>query len=400
MVKIPTIFQIITSKNKSDSGILPSNTQSQLLGPNYNREKSHFRIEGQLMLNDGRGKEGKVREGSDDAEELQEPRGRETEEVLPISIDKYFNNIDEFFYSYQANKKKPCGIISKFCGTVFSYYKKLPSIVVVHILVMSIIDYLPRFCSEEWKSCVQCVLLSSIVSVTFEFILKVVKLLPLTHRKPSASEKDVFILYNDYAFRLSFGVHKGKQKFKAGSTTKHLKQFYCYKQGKNLMDNFGCHNENWLNKLYNLREKWYPAFSKDFFSRGVLLSQMSKHANGGYTIGVYKRFENQFMKFPEYCQGLVVSGNGEHIYEVWHPNITVLDIQGSRGVSDAKKVNKKDIAGSSVWKREMLRKFSDLISTSELNVNAREYVKEEFRTMKDKIIAGVDLIILMIQRMK
>ncbi|KAI5661586.1 hypothetical protein M9H77_20909 [Catharanthus roseus] len=52
------------------------------------------------------------------------------------------------------------------------------------------------------------------------------------------------------------------------------------------------------------------------------------------------------------------------------------------------KVNKKDIAGSSVRRREILRKFLDLISTSELNVNARECV-EGFRTMKGKIIAEV-----------
>ncbi|KAI5667247.1 hypothetical protein M9H77_17100 [Catharanthus roseus] len=43
---------------------------------------------GEVMLNDGSSKEGELREGSDDAEELQEPRGQETEQVLPISIRK------------------------------------------------------------------------------------------------------------------------------------------------------------------------------------------------------------------------------------------------------------------------------------------------------------------------
>ncbi|KAI5673818.1 hypothetical protein M9H77_14182 [Catharanthus roseus] len=35
-----------------------------------------------------------------------------------------------------------------------------------------------------------------------------------------------------------------------------------------LMDKFGCYNDSWLNRLYNLREKC-PAFSKDFFSGGI-----------------------------------------------------------------------------------------------------------------------------------
>ncbi|KAI5664448.1 hypothetical protein M9H77_23771 [Catharanthus roseus] len=64
---------------------------------------------------------------------------------------------------------------------------------------------------------------------------------------------------------------------------------------------------------------------------------------------------------------------------------------GSSGVggSVAGKVSKKDIVGSSVWRRNMLRKFSDLISASEWNINAWEYIEEEFRMMKDKIVTEV-----------
>ncbi|VFQ82103.1 unnamed protein product [Cuscuta campestris] len=35
-------------------------------------------------------------------------------------------------------------------------------------------------------------------------------------------------------------------------------------------------NNDWLKKLYNLREKWCPTFSKDFFSAGILSSQRSE----------------------------------------------------------------------------------------------------------------------------
>lgn len=264
---------------------------------------------------------------------------------------------------------------------------------------------------------------------------------------------------------------------------------------KRLMDNFCCHNDKWLNNLYNMREKWCPAFNKDFFSGGILSSQRSEathhaifrrlsktstlcdfyrifvevisewrsnenmedfpcnqghvemalpnskllqHANGIYTIEAYLLFEEQFMKFPEYCQGLVLSNDGQHVYEIWHPDmisirhtvvfnehtmcisctckmfnevgvlcshcLRIMNFhcvqvipdkyilkrwKGNREIENAEKVNKKDIEVSSVWRRQMIRKFSDLISASELNVNARECVQEGFKTMSDKIVADV-----------
>ncbi|KAI5671032.1 hypothetical protein M9H77_11396 [Catharanthus roseus] len=48
---------------------------------------------------------GREREGSDDVEEFQEPRGQETEQLLAISISKYFNNIDEFFIHIKRMQK-------------------------------------------------------------------------------------------------------------------------------------------------------------------------------------------------------------------------------------------------------------------------------------------------------
>ncbi|KAI5661212.1 hypothetical protein M9H77_20535 [Catharanthus roseus] len=54
----------------------------------------------------------------------------------------------------------------------------------------------------------------------------------------------------------------------------------------------------------------------------VTESKLLKHANEVYTIGAYRFFEEQFMKFSEYCQELVVCNEGEHVYEVLHPDIT------------------------------------------------------------------------------
>ncbi|KAI5652685.1 hypothetical protein M9H77_29872 [Catharanthus roseus] len=56
---------------------------------------------------------------------------------------------------------------------------------------------------------------------------------------------------------------------------------------------------------------------------------------------------------------------------------------GSSSVGDEGKVSKNDIVGYSAWTRKMLRKFSDLIFPSELNINARECREEEFRMLKD-----------------
>ncbi|VFQ87215.1 unnamed protein product [Cuscuta campestris] len=46
-----------------------------------------------------------------------------------------------------------------------------------------------------------------------------------------------------------------------------------------LVTEYSCMNNDWLKKLYNLREKWCPAFSKDFFSAGILSSQRSESTN-------------------------------------------------------------------------------------------------------------------------
>ncbi|KAI5662185.1 hypothetical protein M9H77_21508 [Catharanthus roseus] len=142
-------------------------------------------------------------------------------------------------------------------------------------------------------------------------------------------------------------------------------------------------------------------------------SKLLNHANEVYTLGAYRLFEEQFMKFPEYCQELMVCNEGEHVYEVWRPDIiafrytvfysvSTLNISytykmfnkvgilcphclrifnifcvqaipdkyilkrwtkdidlslGSSSVGDIGKVSNNDISGYSAWRREMLRKF-------------------------------------------
>ncbi|KAI5676569.1 hypothetical protein M9H77_07519 [Catharanthus roseus] len=77
----------------------------------------------------------------------------------------------------------------------------------------------------------------------------------------------------------------------------------------------------------------------------------------------------------------------KYILKRWTKDIDLsLD---SSNFGDVGKVSNNDIAGYSAWRREMLRKFSHLISVSKLNINARECIEEGFRMLKDKIASKV-----------
>ncbi|XP_019157593.1 PREDICTED: protein FAR1-RELATED SEQUENCE 7-like [Ipomoea nil] len=46
-----------------------------------------------------------------------------------------------------------------------------------------------------------------------------------------------------------------------------------------MVTEYKCHKNSWLGKLYDCREKWCPAFNKDYFSGGILSSQRSETTN-------------------------------------------------------------------------------------------------------------------------
>ncbi|KAI5654443.1 hypothetical protein M9H77_31630 [Catharanthus roseus] len=173
------------------------------------------------------------------------------------------------------------------------------------------------------------------------------------------------------AFKMGLIVCNGNQEFTVECNTKYMKQFYCYKRGKKCDKEkgqkaytkvdvrTGCKAmiEFWLND----EGRWAVIRHELFLNGGVMriwkIFDATKHTNGVYTIGAYRLFEDQFIKFLDYCQGLLSSNNGEHVYEY--------------------------------LEEEMLRKFSDLIFATELNMNARECIEEVFKMMKDNIIAEV-----------
>ncbi|XP_021758653.1 protein FAR1-RELATED SEQUENCE 5-like [Chenopodium quinoa] len=46
-----------------------------------------------------------------------------------------------------------------------------------------------------------------------------------------------------------------------------------------MLTKYKCNDNNWLNNLHNIREMWCPAYSKDYFSGGILSSQRSETTN-------------------------------------------------------------------------------------------------------------------------
>ncbi|XP_021735745.1 protein FAR1-RELATED SEQUENCE 5-like [Chenopodium quinoa] len=148
-----------------------------------------------------------------------------------------------------------------------------------------------------------------------------------------------------------------------------------------MMTKYKCSENDWLNHLYDIKEKWCPAYSKDYFSGGVLSSQRSEttnhsasnrlnktdglsdfystfidvisewrskeskqdfrflrgnhhlavanvrlliHAREIYTISVYVVFEDQFAKGIACCQERKHEDDETICYYVWRPNKDII----------------------------------------------------------------------------
>ena len=148
-----------------------------------------------------------------------------------------------------------------------------------------------------------------------------------------------------------------------------------------MMTKYKCSENDWLNHLYDIKEKWCPAYSKDYFSGGVLSSQRSEttnhsvsnrlnktdglsdfystfldvisewrskeskqdfrflrgnrhlavanvslliHAREIYTISVYVVFEDQFAKGISCCQERKHEDDETICYYVWRPNKDII----------------------------------------------------------------------------
>ncbi|XP_031126631.1 protein FAR1-RELATED SEQUENCE 7-like [Ipomoea triloba] len=148
-----------------------------------------------------------------------------------------------------------------------------------------------------------------------------------------------------------------------------------------MVTEYNIHKNVWLDRLYNIREKWCPAFSKQYFSGGILSSQRSEstnhsisrrlsktaglcdfynsfvsvisewrsresgedvrcsqglpsmamnyvkllsHAREVYTIEIYFLFEEQFLKGSSCHQDLVGVSGEVMKYHVWRPDVDLI----------------------------------------------------------------------------
>ncbi|KAI5662533.1 hypothetical protein M9H77_21856 [Catharanthus roseus] len=258
-------------------------------------------------------------------------------------------------------------------------------------------------------------------------------------------EEDAFELYNGYAYKLGFSIHKGRQMSKAGSDIKCLKQFIYYKEGKK------CNKEK-VNKCYskidvrtnckamiefrlNNESSWTMSkhdinYNHELYLENQRHLMRSQRADSGVSIvaglrvsmnqvEVHRTLSSQssetnnhaisrrLSKMSTLCDSyqifVEVIFNGEATTNIedfrcnqgcvemrWTKNI-VLSRRSTR-IDNIKKVNKKDIGISSVWRRQMIRKFSDLISakneeaSSNIKYPIDSHAKRERNIRKKSIV--------------
>ncbi len=70
------------------------------------------------------------------------------------------------------------------------------------------------------------------------------------------------------------------------------------------MEEYKCENNKWLKDLYDMREKWCIAFSKEVFSGGILSSQRGESTNNALSCEMKKtsRLSAFFMNFMQVCR--------------------------------------------------------------------------------------------------
>ncbi|XP_031099789.1 protein FAR1-RELATED SEQUENCE 5-like [Ipomoea triloba] len=206
-----------------------------------------------------------------------------------------------------------------------------------------------------------------------------------------------------------------------------------------MVTEYKCHTNAWLDKLYVIREKWCPAFSKDYFSGGILSSQRSEttnhsvsrrlsktsglcdfynsfvnvvsewrskengedvrcsqglptmaldhvklllHARNVYTIEVYYLFEQQYLKGYDnmlYLQVFLRDGHPLFTLLAWTKKVAedrIMDIASSSSTFTVV---------SPIWVIEMGRKLQRLVLSSQDNCKARQVYEEIFEDGRRRI---------------
>ncbi|XP_019171209.1 PREDICTED: protein FAR-RED IMPAIRED RESPONSE 1-like [Ipomoea nil] len=170
-----------------------------------------------------------------------------------------------------------------------------------------------------------------------------------------------------------------------------------------MVTGYKCHKNPWLEKLYDCREKWCPAFNKDYFSGGILSSQMSETTNHSIsrrlskTAGLcdfYSSFVSVISKWRSkensedfrYAQ-IVPAMMMEHVKLLSYDRESKKVVDG-RNVDIVSMFYNVSIPPS-IWVVEISRKFQRLIVSSQENSVARQFcdyaVEDAKKNVEDEI---------------
>ncbi|XP_021761028.1 protein FAR1-RELATED SEQUENCE 5-like [Chenopodium quinoa] len=199
-----------------------------------------------------------------------------------------------------------------------------------------------------------------------------------------------------------------------------------------MMDKCDCHDNAWLNHLYSIKERWCPAYSKEYFSAGLLSSQRSETTNRSVshrlrkTDGMcdfYKTFldvvaewrsrenkqdfrflRDQFAKAISCCQERKSENDETITYLVWRPNKDIIRHEVilnkfTRSTYIVKRWTKtamcshvvdeetidENVVASSVRRAQMTRKFVQLVTSCQDYVEARAKIEYTFDILREKV---------------
>ncbi|XP_074315011.1 protein FAR1-RELATED SEQUENCE 5-like [Silene latifolia] len=187
----------------------------------------------------------------------------------------------------------------------------------------------------------------------------------------------------------------------------------------NMIYDYGLENDEWFQRLYEIREKWSTAYSKDFFSAGILSSQRSEstnhaigfHANKTTSLtdffGIYndtiRRWRSEEEKNEFQCGrstpssnmsmvGLVKSASSlytinlfkrfeeEFVYSLG-TNVVLLDNEDTTKVWERLREQSSSIVPSDdrlSWRREILCNLHTLILQSQGSSEARAFMDQVY----------------------
>ncbi|XP_021729785.1 protein FAR1-RELATED SEQUENCE 5-like [Chenopodium quinoa] len=214
-----------------------------------------------------------------------------------------------------------------------------------------------------------------------------------------------------------------------------------------MQNKYKCEDHKWLQNLYNIREMWCPAYSKDYFSGGIMSSQRSEitnksvcrrlyathglcdfyttfievvdewrskvgsndynsltgnrylvwadigileHARRIYTIKIYLHFEDNFVSSVPCTAKVIRMQPPLYEYHVGHPKKdllmhTVAFDESTATVDCTCNYFGEGVIPSSVWRLHFIRTFIGLVDRAQNDLAARTTIEEAINECSNRI---------------